>query len=340
VQSDLSAVDCHLEGLSARPSPPERSPLTPLGSQRMRLSGKFDPLPLLEYLGRRKELVELALEKFLPPATQRPEKLHEAMRYAVLGGGKRLRAMLCMAGAEALAQGPVDPESLLPMACSLELLHCLSLICDDLPALDNSDLRRGRPSCHVQYGEATAILAQQALFALAFALVARQAELTPNAQVEPLLRLLAKTAGSQGMVAGEVEDLRLEGMEHTAEDLYFIHEHKTASLIRTSLLCGAHLVHADDASIASLDRYAQCLGLTFQIVDDLLDETSQAEALGKPVGADKARQKLTFVGLLGLEGARRVAVDKTLEALAALERLGPQADPLRWLAHYVLTRKS
>lgn len=295
-----------------------------------------DTAQLFEYILTRKLMVEEALQCYLPPATQRPERLHSAMRYSVLNGGKRLRAVLCMAGAEAVRGRELPLESLLPTACALEAMHCSSLICDDLPALDDSPLRRGVPTCHVEFGESTAILAQTALIAFTYSLLARQTVLTPQVDSAELIALVSDTA--MKMVDGEIEDLRLEGQAFTLEDVEFIHDNKTGSLIRVSLLSGALIAGATAQQRVRLMRYADALGLAFQIVDDLLDEEGNAEVLGKPVGADQARVKPTFVRLFGVEVSRQLAVRKVAEAIECLESFGANANPLRWLARYVLVR--
>jgi geranylgeranyl pyrophosphate synthase len=294
---------------------------------------------LFAYIGHCKELVEAGLERFLPAAHVRPAQLHEAMRYSVLSGGKRLRAVLCMAGAQAVGGPAVAPESLLPTACAVELLHAASLICDDLPALDDSATRRGRPTCHVRYGESMAILAAHALSGLAFELVARQADFLPGADVPRVLALLAEAAGSRGMIAGEVEDLRLEGRPYDAADLHFIHTRKTGAFIRASLLAGAYLARAESPDLSRLDAYASSVGLAFQITDDVLDEIGQAETLGKPARADRERGKPTFVSFYGLETARAMAEEQVSLAIEALSPLGEAANPLRWLAGYILARQ-
>jgi len=291
---------------------------------------------LFAYILARKSVVEEMLERFLPPVTQRPERLHEAMRYSVLNGGKRLRAVLCFAAAEAVKGQELQGDSLMPTACALEIMHCSSLICDDLPALDNSPLRRGVPTCHVEFGEATAILAQTSLIALTYSLLSRQAVLTPEVDTAALISLISD-AGMR-MVAGESEDLRLEGQRFELPDVEFIHDNKTGALIRVSLLAGAIVAGADAHQQERLVRYADALGLAFQIVDDLLDEEGDAAVLGKPVGADQARVKPTFVRLFGVQASRQLAIRKVEEALEAVQAFGERAEPLRWIARYVLAR--
>jgi geranylgeranyl diphosphate synthase type II len=287
------------------------------------------------YLQPRLEAIEQALERWLPAPSTRPRQLPEAMRYAVLSGGKRLRPILCIAAAEAVGG---TMEEVLPTACALELIHAFSLVHDDLPALDNDTLRRGRPTCHVQFGEAIAILAGDALFAHAFYLLAQQAEYSPPERVVRVLALIAYATGIDGMVGGQVEDILSEGQAVSPDALAYIHSRKTGALIRASVLSGAILGGASAEAERALDAYSQSLGLAFQIVDDILNETGDPAQLGKATGTDRARQKATYPRLYGLDASRARAQEELQNALAALNPFGNEADPLRWLAHYVVSR--
>lgn len=259
------------------------------------------------------------------------------MRYAVLGGGKRIRPVLvCSAGAAVGAA----PESLDGPACAVEFIHAYSLIHDDLPAMDNDDLRHGQPTCHKAFGEAMAILAGDALQALAFQVLGQD----PAMVADPAIRLrmlgvLAQAVGSRGMVGGQAIDLVAIGRELTLAELENMHIHKTGALIRASVLLGAlSQPTVDPAVLERLDRYAKCIGLAFQIRDDILDVIGDTATLGKTQGADRALNKPTYPALLGLDGAREHARVLYEEALASLEPFGAEADPLRWIAGYIVER--
>ncbi len=288
------------------------------------------------YLQPRLQAIERALGEWLPTPGERPRILPEAMRYTTLDGGKRLRPMLCIAAAEAVG-GTL--AQVLPTACALELIHTFSLIHDDLPALDNDALRRGKPTCHVQFGEAMAILTGDALFAHAFGLIARQAEISPPERVVRVLKLIADAVGVDGMVGGQVEDILSEGEPVTPEQLAYIHSRKTGALIRAAVLSGAILGGADADAERALDAYSRALGLAFQIVDDILNETGDPARLGKATGTDRSRQKATYPRLYGLDAARQRAQQELQTALDALQPFRTEADPLRWLAHYVIARE-
>ncbi|MCS7209838.1 MAG: polyprenyl synthetase family protein [Fimbriimonadales bacterium] len=289
------------------------------------------------YIAPRKRLVDDALETYLAENPPRPRTLPEAMRYAVLGGGKRFRPILCIAAAEALG---VPATQVLPTACALELIHAFSLVHDDLPAMDNDHLRRNQPTVWVKYSEAMAILAGDALFAKAFELLAEQARLSPPERVAQVLHLIAVASGTEGMCGGQVEDILCEGQAIGEAELRFIHSHKTGALIRASVLAGALLAGADSAQQDALDAYSRALGLAFQIIDDVLDETASTEQLGKTAGADRARRKATYPALFGIETARQHAEQAKQDALNALRPFDERADPLRWLALYTVARGS
>ncbi len=283
------------------------------------------------------ERVELALTHTLPGSAILPSSLHEAMRYATLDGGKRVRPVLVYAAGKAVG---VSPESLDAAAVAVECIHVYSLIHDDLPAMDDDDLRRGKPTCHKVYGDAEAILAGDALQALAFQTLAASSPAEPVARLR-MVDLLARAAGSRGMVGGQSIDLASEGKQLDIAELEDMHIHKTGALIRASVMLGA--LHADGVSaqqLNHLDHYAKCIGLAFQIQDDILDVEGDTATLGKTAGADASHQKATYPALLGLAGARARADELTRSAIDSLGGFDEQADPLRWLAEYIVSRKN
>lgn len=291
-------------------------------------------MDFLSYLDARTALVNAALERYLPAETTRPAPLHRAMRYSVMAGGKRLRPLLCLAAAE--AAGGTAEAALLP-AIALEALHTYTLVHDDLPAMDNDALRRGRPTCHVAFGEATAILAGDALLTLAFEWLAACPAPPPYPPTQLSLEL-ARAAGSQGVVGGQWEDLTAEGQPADAAGVEFIHRHKTALLIRAAVRMGAIAAGAPPPTLDAISRYGDAVGLAFQIVDDILNETASAADLGKAVGSDKQRGKQTYVAVHGLAGARASAERLSADAQAVLRPLGPAADRLSALARHMLER--
>jgi geranylgeranyl diphosphate synthase type II len=288
------------------------------------------------YMKERLAAVDAALDVFLPPETQRPETLHKAMRYSVFAGGKRLRPILVMAGAEAVGGAA---EQVIPTACAMELIHTYSLVHDDLPAMDNDDFRRGVPTNHKVFGEATAILAGDALLTLAFRLVADNVRQTNRSALEVVVDI-ADAAGHGGMVAGQVADLEAEGRQVGAETVDYIHAHKTGALIRTSLRVGARLCGATAEQVHTLSVAGADLGLAFQIVDDILDVVASSEELGKTAGKDQIQQKATYPAIHGLEVSRARARDLIDGADAALAALGPRAEPIRALGRFILERKA
>ena len=290
-----------------------------------------------DYLERCQRRVDAALEQRLPPATVPPARLHEAMRYAVLGSGKRVRPVLVYAAGEALG---VPPESLDEPACAVELIHAYSLVHDDLPAMDDDDLRRGRPTCHRAYDEATAILVGDALQTLAFqVLCSEPADPAAATTRLAMVRTLAGASGSRGMAGGQALDLDAVGRELTLAELEQLHIHKTGALIRASVRLGTLAAPAaDPAAVRSLDRYGKCVGLAFQIRDDILDVEGDPALIGKTRGKDAAHNKPTYPALLGLAGARDKCATLLAEAVGCLEGIGERAQPLRWLAEYVVAR--
>ncbi|MGR8942410.1 MAG: (2E,6E)-farnesyl diphosphate synthase [Gammaproteobacteria bacterium] len=292
---------------------------------------------LKEYLGLCQNRVERALEARLPSETILPQKLHQAMRYCVLDGGKRMRPLLTYCAGKTLGIGQ---EELDGPACAVEFIHVYSLIHDDLPAMDDDDLRRGKPTCHVAFDEATAILAGDALQTLAFEVLAHD----PTIKAGPENRLkmittLARASGSLGMVGGQAIDLASVGTKLNLPELENMHIHKTGALIRASVNL-ATLARPDvDASVAAkLDQYAKCIGLSFQVKDDILDEESDTATLGKTQGKDKDNDKPTYPALLGLAGAKQKAQELHEKALDCLSIFGSEADLLRDLSLYIIER--
>lgn len=288
-----------------------------------------------------RQLVDRELENYLAPRPEVPERLRQAMHYSLLGPGKRLRPILVLLSAEACG-GTFAPA--LPAACAVEMVHAYSLIHDDLPAMDDDDLRRGRPTCHRQFDEATAILAGDALLTLAFEVLG---QLEPPALAAFCVYELAQAAGLAGMVGGQMDDLLAERQQLSAslETLHSIHLRKTAALFRAAARLGGLVAtwqqnpEVRGLLVRALDEYALSLGLAFQIADDLLDAEGQEQQLGKRVGKDAERGKLTFPGLLGLAEARRQMALTLDRALAALAPLGAQASRLRQLAEFVVQRR-
>jgi len=279
---------------------------------------------------------EQALERRLPSADQSPADLHRAMRYAVLGGGKRLRPLLVYAAAQALGE---DGPSLDAAACAVELIHAYSLVHDDLPAMDDDALRRGRPTCHVVFGEAMAILAGDALQALAFEILAEDtSRQTSHATGMAMLRALGRACGAEGMAGGQALDLAAVGHPLTLEALEHMHACKTGALIRASVQLGALAAHGDADALQSLDRYAAAVGLAFQVRDDILDVEGESTVIGKTAGKDAAAGKPTFPSIIGLDASRARLAQLTDTALAAIAPLGERGAALRELARYAAQR--
>ncbi len=307
-----------------------------------RTSSEID---LQAYVARRTEQVEAALDALLPPQEAFPGIVHQAMRYSVFAGGKRLRPLLVIAAAEA-AGGAVEP--VLPTACAVELIHTYSLIHDDLPSMDNSATRRGRPTCHVNFGEAVAVLAGDALHALAFELFAQTPPPVPPSTVLRVIREVADSIGTAGMVGGQVLDLLGERRPNLpampswpaepGEAVRDIHLRKTAALIRTCVRAGALLGGAPPETLEALSRYGQRIGLAFQIIDDVLDEVGEATRLGKEVQRDAVAAKLTFPSVHGVVDSRAIAAALTGEAVQALAPLEERGRLLADLARWLLER--
>jgi len=285
-------------------------------------------------LARAVRAADTALEAWLPPAATAPARLHEAMRYAVFAGGKRLRPALALAWGEVCG---ATPARLAPALVALEVLHTYTLVHDDLPAMDDDDLRRGRPTCHKAFDEATAILAGDALLTLAFEVIAR--ETRPAEAAVACVRELAEGSGPIGMAGGQMADLEAEGRDDaTLEALEAIHRRKTGALLRAALRMGGHSAGAGPLELAALDAYGRGVGLAFQIVDDLLDVQGDEQKLGKRVGKDSGLGKWTYPALLGIDGSRRKARQAADEAVAALGPLGTRGARLRALALDLLER--
>lgn len=295
--------------------------------------------PLDAFLADSQTRIQAALERHLPSADTHPARLHQAMRYAVLGGGKHVRPLLTYATGRAVGAAVQRLDS---AACAVEFIHAYSLVHDDLPAMDDDDLRRGRPTCHRAFDEATAILAGDALQTLAFYVLAHSAALDLPASTRlRMLETLALASGSRGMAGGQAIDLAAVGQTLNIAQLEDMHIHKTGALIRASVLLGALCADAlDETRLEQLDHYAKCIGLAFQIQDDILDVVGDTATLGKTAGADDARDKPTYPALLGLDGARERAAELLAAAHAALSGFGAEADALHGLADYIVQRKS
>jgi len=282
------------------------------------------------YIEQQAEDVNEALNSILPNKITRPARLHEAMRHSVFAGGKRLRPALCIAACEACG---AKSDDALSAACALELLHTYTLIHDDLPAMDDDTLRRGKPTCHIAFDEATAILAGDALLTLAFEVLAT------HPQNGALAGELAKAAGSRGVIGGQAEDLAAEGQPADADLVNYIHRNKTAALIRAACVMGGLCANANFQALENLATYGESLGMAFQITDDLLDESSTVEELGKDIGSDKARGKMTYPAIHGTEKSRVRVETLTAAACAAAETL-PAGAVLKALAQQIATRRS
>jgi geranylgeranyl diphosphate synthase type II len=286
------------------------------------------------YLSSRRDLVEAGLRRHLPPENTRPAVLHQAMRYPVMAGGKRLRPILCMAACEA-AGGP--PEAALLPGLAIEILHTYTLVHDDLPCMDDDALRRGQPTAHVVFGEANALLAGDALLTLAFEWLAGVAAPPPYPPGQIALEL-AQAAGSQGVIGGQIEDLAAEGQAPDAGRLDYIHRHKTGVLIRAAVRMGGICAAASPKTLDALTRYGDSAGLAFQIADDILNVTSTPEQLGKPVGSDAELEKLTYVAVHGMEKSRSKAEALIQEAISAIRDVPGDPQPLIALAEYTVRR--
>jgi geranylgeranyl diphosphate synthase type II len=292
---------------------------------------------LQQYFAEQAQLVDTVLGRWVPAEAENPEVIHKAMRYSLFAGGKRIRPILTIAAARTVMDSPEGVEN---AAATLELIHTYSLIHDDLPALDNDDLRRGRPTCHKVFGESIAILAGDALLTLAFEVLSRLRGISAECIVR-LVAELAKASGTVGgMIGGQVNDMQGEGKEPTAALLDSIHRAKTGALLRASVRMGAIYARASEEELRALSAFGEHAGLAFQIVDDLLDIESPSEALGKTAGKDQAQHKITFPAVYGLSRSREMAEEQRQKAHAALQRFGGRADRLRQIADFIVQRKA
>jgi geranylgeranyl diphosphate synthase, type II len=280
--------------------------------------------------------VDAALDRLMPGENAQPPSIHRAMRYSVQAGGKRVRPILCLESARIFT---TDVAPVMPLACAVEFIHTYSLIHDDLPALDNDELRRGKPTCHKKFGEATAILAGDALLTLAFETIANS-PIEPARRVAVLSHVAASAGTVNGMVGGQVADLEAEGRAIGPADLEYIHRSKTAALIRASLVAGAIGGGADDENVARLKRFGETIGWAFQVVDDILDVEESSAALGKTAGKDAAQKKATYPSLYGLEKSRVFAKELESRAMAEIEPYGSRAARLRELAELIVHRRA
>ena len=287
-----------------------------------------------EYIEKGAQAVNEALDRFLPSVNTTPTALHSAMRYSLFAGGKRIRPVLCLAAAECCGG---SWEQAMPLACALECIHTYSLIHDDLPAMDNDDFRRGRPTCHKVYGEAMAILAGDALLTIAFE-IAAQAPPSSRHGVKDYVLELARAAGSREMVGGQALDLQAEGQRISLQRLRNLHLRKTSALLACSVRLGAMSAGASKQDLAALTTFGRNIGLAFQIIDDILDVTVSSERLGKTAGKDIAAAKATYPALMGLERSRQEARQLTHEALEALQRFGKRAAVLEGIGRFLLDR--
>jgi len=294
-------------------------------------------IDLSAYLKNKNQQINVALEKILHDS-QPSEPIVEAMKYSLMAGGKRIRPVLCIAAAEAVGGKEI---AVLPAACALEIVHTYSLIHDDLPAMDNDDLRRGKPTCHVAFDEATAILAGDALLTLAFEVLS-SVQISGETQALGWLKvihIISSAAGYRGMIQGQMLDMAAEGQNLTVDELKSMHALKTGALIEASLLCGAVLADARKRQMEVLGTYARNIGLAFQVTDDILNVEGNPKVMGKAVGTDELREKSTYPALLGIKTSRQYARNLVDEALQVLEIFDKEADPLRALAMYIIERK-
>ena len=297
---------------------------------------RFRPVNLKKYLRTRQKVIDRALDRYLPKTSTKPVTLHKAMRYSLFAGGKRLRPILCLAAAEA-CRGNVDTA--LPLACAVECIHTYSLVHDDLPSMDNDDFRRGRSTCHKVFGDGIAVLAGDALLTIAFEIVSN-AKPALRYDISILLREIAVAAGSRKLIAGQVADLEAEGKRVKRDQLQFIHENKTAAMLKSSMRLGAMSANADARKLSAITQFGEQLGLAFQVIDDILDVTQTSEILGKSAGKDVAAKKATYPAVIGLEKSRGEARRLTRQAHDALSVFQEgDAEALHALANYLLERE-
>lgn len=291
-------------------------------------------LDLKAYLKERKKLVDAAIDRCLPTADTDPAIVHEAMRHSTIDSGKRIRPILILAACDAVG-GKIDAA--MPAACAIECIHTFSLIHDDLPCMDDDDFRRGKPTAHKVYGEAMALLAGDALFALAFQMVAQSEGASKDAIVE-VIRILADATGTNGMVGGQVLDMVAQGSAATLEQIEKIHRRKTGALLEAAVVIGGYLAGGSDKQISALSTYGKNIGLAFQIADDILDLQGDAEKLGKPIGSDLKLDKATYPSVLGIEKSKELGKKAVNDAIEALSIFDERAEPLRLIARYIVER--
>ncbi len=294
-------------------------------------------MTLPDYIAFQQKRVDAALDRWVPEESQDPSIIHKSMRYSLFAGGKRVRPLLTIAAAEAVSDSTEGVEN---AACALELIHTYSLIHDDLPALDNDDLRRGRPTCHKVFGDAMAILAGDSLLTLAFEVLAKLHGVDAERRIQLVSELATASGTVGGMIGGQVNDIQGEGQPPTAELLDSIHRAKTGALLRASVRMGAIYAGAHDAKLAALTDFGEHIGLAFQIVDDVLDVEQSSEELGKTAGKDAQQQKITFPAVYGLERSRAMAEQERAAAHAALADFGDRAEKLKQLADLIVQRKA
>ncbi len=282
------------------------------------------------------QAVDAALQKLLPPETTAPASIHKAMRYSVFAGGKRVRPILCIESARIFTE---DVSAAMYPGCAIEFIHTYSLIHDDLPALDNDDLRRGKPTCHKQFGEAAAILAGDALLTLAFETIGN-APVSADRRVKMLTEVSTSAGTINGMVGGQVADIEAEGKRVGPDMLEYIHRSKTAALIRASITAGALCAGAPDDDVARLRRFGETIGWAFQVTDDILDVEESSAALGKTAGKDIAQQKATYPSVFGLERSHQIAKELSEKAIAELDTYGSKAARLREIAEFLVYRRA
>ncbi len=287
------------------------------------------------YLSESKRLVDACLERLLPAETEEPSTIHQAMRYSVFAGGKRVRPILILASGESLGG---DRDILLHLGAAIEMMHTYSLIHDDLPALDNDDLRRGMPTCHKKYGEAMAILAGDSLVTRCYQLLVDLPKASNATRIKIIREIAQATGTKNGMIGGQVVDLESEGKPISPQVLEYIHYSKTGALLTACVRCGALAAKAKPAELRTLTEFGRKIGLVFQIVDDILDITSSSEELGKTAGKDMKVKKATYPALYGIETSRQKARELVDSAMKDLRNLGESAEPLRGLAHFVVSR--
>jgi geranylgeranyl diphosphate synthase type II len=291
---------------------------------------------LEEYLEKQRSAIEAELDRLTPTADERPQTLHRAIRHSLLAGGKRLRSILFCAASEAVGR----TDGALTPACSLEFIHTYSLIHDDLPALDNDDFRRGQPTCHKAFGEATAILAGDALLTRAFQVLAATEHAPAAAQIAMISELATAAGTVDGMIGGQMEDLEAEGRPVDEERLHYIHRSKTGALIRAAVRMGGMFGEASSEELARLSEYGSAIGTAFQIVDDILDVEGTTESLGKTAGKDAEQQKATFPALYGLQRSKELAAEQLSLALAAVATFGEAGRRLRGIAEKIVSRSA